>query len=163
MTLRLVSNTLPANPLSIEAGVANLIFEPFTRELTDAEKIAIRGAKRVRIFIDNRVAANLSRPVSAPIAIEDYPKDTLRWCISISSSILVGVFDCRLPNSAEDVEALLSKFDTREMEDKFCVIRILTDSPFGWANYLERHRPYVPFLIEAAPSVKLDDKGGAAA
>ena len=163
MTIRLVSNNLPSNPLSIEAGVASLTLEPFTRELTDGEKTAIRSAKRVRIFIDNRVAAILSRPLKAPIQIEHYPPNTLRWCISIATSIMVGVFDCRKPTSEKDVEALLSKFDNQEAEEKFCVIRILTDGPFSWANYLGRHRPYVPFQIEAAPSVGLDEKGGAAA
>jgi hypothetical protein len=152
MTSRLVPNILPANALSIDAGVAALIIEPFTRELTEAEKVAIRGANRVRIFVDNRVAANLSRTVKAPIKIEDYPPATLRWCISIASSILVGVFDRRTPSREGDVEALLRKFDTPEIEDEFCVMRVLTDDPFGIGNYVAMHRPHVPFRLIVSPS-----------
>src|ERR1700736_3456044 len=101
MTPGWVPNTLPANALSFDAGVAALILEPFTRELTEAEKTAIRGANRFRIFVDNRVAANLSRTVKAPIKVEDYPPATLRWCVSIATSVLVGVFDCRKPSREE--------------------------------------------------------------
>jgi hypothetical protein len=154
MTPRLVSDTLPANALSIDSGVAALIIEPCTRELTDAEKLAIRGAKRVRIFIDNRVEASLSRPVTEPIKIEHYPPATLRWCVALATSVLIGVFDCRKPSRAEDVEALLKKFDTPDIEDEYCVIRMLTDSPYDVADYLSMHRPYVPFRVEPALSAE---------
>jgi hypothetical protein len=154
MKPHLVSEALPANALSIDSGVAVLVIEPFTRELTDAEKHAIQGEKRVRIFIDNRVDASLSRPVADPIKIEHYPPATLRWCVALATSILVGVFDCRRPSRAEEVEALLRKFDTPDIEDEFCVIRLLTDSPFDFADYLSMHRPYIPFRIEPATSAE---------
>ncbi|MBN8991619.1 MAG: hypothetical protein J0H42_25555 [Rhizobiales bacterium] len=152
MTPHPVQDARPANALSIDEGVAALVVEPFTRELTEAEKAAIRGAKRVRIFVDNRVAANLSRTVKAPIKIVDYPPDTLRWCVSIATSILVGVFDCRKPSREDDVEALLRKFDTPEIEDEFCVMRVLTDAPFDVGDYVAMHRPYVPFKVVTSPT-----------
>jgi hypothetical protein len=157
MTPRLVATTLPANALSIDAGVAALVVEPFTRELIEAEKTAILGASRVRIFVDNRVGANLSRTVKAPIKFEDYPPATLRWCVSIATSILVGVFDCRKPSREEDVEALLQKFDTSEIEDEFCVMRVLTDAPFDLADYVGLHRPYVPFQVMSTPSATAEN------
>jgi hypothetical protein len=75
----LIADMLPANALSITDDVAVLVVEPFTRNLTEAEKASLLGAKRARIFIDHRVRANLSRPLAAPIKIEDYPAEVLRF------------------------------------------------------------------------------------
>jgi len=43
----------------VRAGTVN--------DLTEAEKLAILAAERVRVFVDSRIDANLSRPVSAPV------------------------------------------------------------------------------------------------
>ncbi len=138
-----IPEALPANAWSVDSGVAALIVEPWTRDLARAEKRAICGAKRVRIFVDNRVAASRSRPV--PLKFEDYPVETLRWCVALATSILPGVFDCRKPSRAEDIEALLKKFDTPDIEDEFCVIRVLGDDASGIDDCRGIYRDYVPF------------------
>jgi len=132
---------LPANAWSIDSGVAALIVEPWTRDLAQAEKRAICSAKRVRIFIDSRP----SRPVSEPLKFEHYPVATLRWCVALATSILPGVFDCRKPSRTEDIEALLQKFDTPDIEDEFCVIHVLGDDATGIDNCRGAYRDYVPF------------------
>ncbi len=146
----LVPNALPANHLSIENGVAVLVVEPFTRELTEAEKASILGAKRARIFIDQRVEARLSRPLVSPIKIEDYPPDALRFCIQHATLICVGVVDCRKKSTVDEIEALLAKFDGKDTEDQRVVIRMLTDAPFDVADYVSLHRPYAPFLLASS-------------
>jgi hypothetical protein len=152
----LVPSTLPANALSIENGVAALIIEPFTRELTEAERAAILEAKRVRIFIDHRADANLSRPVGASIKIEDYPADTLRFCIQHATRICMAAVDPRKKSTADEIEALLSKFDGKDLEDERVVIRIVTDSPFEVADYMGMHRPYVPFQLASSRSARTE-------
>jgi hypothetical protein len=132
---------LPANAWSIDSGVAALVVEPWTRDLTQAEKRAICGAKRVRIFIDHRP----SRPVPEPLKFEHYPIATLRWCVALATSVRPGVFDCRKPSRAEDIEALLQKFDTPDNEDEFCVIRVLGDDASGIDECRGIYRDYVPF------------------
>jgi hypothetical protein len=150
-------DTLPANAWSIDSGVAALIVEPWTRDLAQAEKHAIRSAKRVRIFIDNRVAASGSRPVPEALKFEHYPIATLRWCVALATSILPGVFDCRKPSRAEDIEALLQKFDTPDIEDEFCVIHVLGDDATGIDTCRRAYRDYVPFRAR-----QIDDSKGAA-
>jgi hypothetical protein len=146
----LVPDMLPANALSITDDVAVLVVEPFTRNLTEAEKASLLGAKRARIFIDHRVGANLSRPLATPIKIEDYPADVLRFCIQHATLICVGVVDCRKESTADEIETLLSKFDGNDVEDERVVVRMLTDAPFDVSDYLSLHRPYVPFLVASS-------------
>jgi hypothetical protein len=133
--------TLPANAWSIDSGVAALIVEPWTRDVAQAEKRAILGAKRVRIFVDDRVGPGLSRPKPEPIKFEHYPLATLRWCATLATSILPSVFDCRKSSRSEELEALLQKFDTPDKEDEFCIMHLLTDSLSHGAVPLVRVRP----------------------
>jgi hypothetical protein len=150
MTPQPVPDTRPANAWSIDSGVAALLVEPWTRDLADAEKRAILGAKRMRIFVDDRVGPGRSRPVPEPIMFEHYPLATLNWCVALATSILPGVFDCRKPSRSKDIEALLQKFDTPDNEDEFCVIRLLTDNPSDVDNFPVGRRPYVPFRATAS-------------
>jgi hypothetical protein len=152
MSARILPNTLPANAWSIDSGVAALIIEPWTRDLSHAEKRAICGAKRVRIFVDNRAEASLSRPVPEPIKFEHYPLGTLRWCVALATSILPSVFDCRKSTRSEDLEALLQKFDTPDNVEEFCVLHVLADNPSDVENFRSRHRDYVPFRAATARS-----------
>ena len=136
---------LPANAWSIDSGVAVLIVEPRTGDVAQAEQRAFLGAKRFRIFVDNRVAASPSRPVPDPNKFEHYPLATLHWCVALATSILPSVFDCRKSSRSEELEALLQKFDTPDKEDEFCVMHLLTDDPSDVDNFPAGHRAYVPF------------------
>jgi hypothetical protein len=136
-----LQDPLPANAWSIDSGVAALIVEPWTRDLSSAERREICGAKRVRIFIDNRP----SRPALEPLKFEHYPIATLRWCVALATSILPGVFDFRKPSRTEDIEALLRKFDIPDDADEFCIIRVLADDASGIDNCRAMYRDYVPF------------------
>ncbi|OSI69928.1 hypothetical protein [Bradyrhizobium canariense] len=138
---------LPAIALSIAEGIATITLEPHVRELTASEKKAVLAANRIRVFIDGRVAGNLSRKPPAPIKLSDYPADTLRFCFQHATLVCVGVVDCRKEQSADDVESLLRRFDGKDVEDSRFVIRMLTDAPYDVGDYISRHRPYVPFRI----------------
>jgi hypothetical protein len=142
-----LENELPANALSIADNVAVLVLEPFTRELTEAEKVNILAAERVRVFVDSRVAAKLSRPVLAPIQLSDYPADTLKFCVDHADYIGVGVIDCSEASPPDEIEALLAQFDGRDVYDRRFVIRVLSDSPFDLGDYLSINRPSVPFRL----------------
>ena len=111
---------LPPNAVSIADELAVVVLEPHTLELTEAEKTAILAAKRIRGFIDGRATANLSRPVSAPTQISDYPADTLRFCLQHASLVCVGVVDCREDSTAGEIESLLRQFDGKDIEDMLC-------------------------------------------
>jgi hypothetical protein len=149
----------PETPLavawSLDSGVAALIIEPWTEDLADAEKSAILAAKRVRIFIDNR--AHPSRSVAKRVNVDHYPLPTLRWCVSLATSMLPSLFDCRKSSRSEELEVLLQKFDTRNNEDEFCVIHVLTDSPSDVDNFPIGRRDYVPFRAMTSPSA-VDEK-----
>ena len=138
----LVPDARPAIAWSVDAGVAALIVEPWTRELPDAEKRAILTAKRVRIFVDDRV--HPSRSARERPRIEHYPLETLRWCVDLATSILPGVFDCRKPSRSEELEALIKKFDAPDNEDEFCVIHLLSDNPSDVDNFPIGRRDYEP-------------------
>ncbi|KJC37502.1 hypothetical protein UB31_35385 [Bradyrhizobium sp. LTSP849] len=138
---------LPAIALSIDEGIAMITLEPHVRELTAAEKKAILAANRIRVFIDARVAGNLSGPLPDPIKLSDYPADTLRFCVQHTTLVCVGVVDCRKEHSAEEIESLLRQFDGKHVEDSRFVIRMLTDAPYDVGDYISRHRPYVPFRV----------------
>jgi hypothetical protein len=150
MTTRLVPDTRPAIAWSLDSGIAALILEPWTRDLADAEKRAILAAKRVRIFIDNR--AHPSRSVGERVNVEQYPLATLRWSVDLATSILPGVFDCRKASRSEELEALLQKFDTPDVEDEFCVIHLLADSHSDVDNLPVGRRDYEPFCAMTSPS-----------
>jgi hypothetical protein len=138
---------LPAIALSIDEGIATITFQPHVRELTGAEKKAILAANRIRVFIDARVAGNLSGPLPEPIKLSDYPADTLRFCVQHATLVCVGVVDCRKEHSAEEIESLLRQFDGKDVEDSRFVIRMLTDAPYDVGDYISRHRPYVPLRV----------------
>ena len=143
---------LPANAWSIDSGVAALIVEPGTRDLAQAEERAILGAKRVRIFIDNRVGP--SRRVPERVKFEHYPLATLHWGVALATSILPSLFDCRKASRSEELEALLQKFDTPDSHDEFCVMHLLTDNPSDVENFPVGRRPYLPFrpvAVRSAP------------
>jgi hypothetical protein len=142
---------LPASAVSIADNLAVVVLEPHARDLTKAEKTAILAAKRIRVFIDGRATANLSRPLSAPIQLSHYPADTLRFCVEHATLICVGVVDCRKESSADEIESLLRQFDGKDVEDSRFVIRMLTDAPFDVGDYISLHRPYVPFRV-ASPA-----------
>jgi hypothetical protein len=145
--LQRVESARPANALSITENMAVLVLEPFTRGLTEAEKVAILAAERVRVFVDSRVDANLSRPVSAPIKINDYPSDTLRFFVDHADHICVGVVDHSRKSCPNEIEALLAQFDGEDTEDCRFVIRVLTDSPFELGDYFALHRPSVTLRV----------------
>jgi hypothetical protein len=145
-----VPETLPANAWSVDSGVAALIVEPWTQDLAQAEKRAILGARRVRIFIDNRVSPSRSIPV--PLKAEHYPLRTIRWCVTLATTIVPSLFDCRKSSRSEDIEALLQKFDTPDNEQEFCVIHLLTDNPSDVENLPTMYRDYIPFRAATARS-----------
>jgi hypothetical protein len=147
---------LPANAVSIAEDLAVVVLEPHTRELTEAEKAAILAAQRIRVFIDGRATANLSRPASAPPHISDYPADTLRFCVQHATLICVGVVDCRNESSADEIESLLRQFDGKDVEDSHFVIRMLTDAPFDVGDYISLHRPYVPFRVASPHCTEIE-------
>jgi hypothetical protein len=153
--LQLVESARPANALSITDNVAVLVLEPFTRELTEAEKADILAAERVRVFVDSRVDANLSRPVSAPIKLTDYPADTMKFCVDNADYVGVGVLDCSKASLPEEIESIMAQFDSRDVDDRRFVIRVLSDSPFDLGDYLSIHRPSVPFGL-ASPNYAED-------
>jgi hypothetical protein len=138
---------LPATVVSIADDLAAVILEPHARELTEAEKTAILAANRVQVFLDARATANLSRPLSAPFQLSDYPADTLRFCVDHATLICVGICDCRNDASADEIELLLRQFDGKEVEDSRFVIRMLTGAPFDVGDYISLHRPHVPFRV----------------
>jgi hypothetical protein len=145
--LQLVESARPANALSITENMAVVVLEPFTRDLTEAEKLAILAAERVRVFVDSRIDANLSRPVSAPIKMTDYPTNTLRFFVDHADHICIGVVDHSRKSCPNEIEALLAQFDGKGIEDCRFVIRMLTDSPFDLGDYVALSRPSVPLRV----------------
>jgi hypothetical protein len=144
---QLARSNLPANAVSIADGLAAIILEPHTRELTEAEKAAVIRAERVRVFIDARADAPLSRPLLGPVKIADYPPKSLLFCIQNADLICVGVVAGRTESSSDEIESLLSQFDGKDIEDCKFVIRLVTDAPFELGDYISLHRPTVPFRV----------------
>jgi hypothetical protein len=146
---------LPPVAVTIEDGVATITLEPHTAELTSDVKVAVLGAERVRVFIDARTNANLSRPVCAPIKITDYAPDTLSFLVQHADLICAAIVDCRKDATPCEIEKIMSQFDGREAEDSRFVIRFFTDRPWDFGEYVELHRPKAKVRL-ASPSYNDD-------
>jgi hypothetical protein len=123
---------LPRNAVSIADGVAAVTISPFTRELNEAEKAAILAANRQRVFVRAWSDADQSRP-GLPVQFSDYPPDTMRWCVDHASLICFGALE-RESRSNEDIETLLSQFDTDEVAEQRFVLRLVVEPSFDISN-----------------------------
>jgi hypothetical protein len=156
MTSRLVPDTLRANALSIDADVASLTLEPFTRELTNAEKVT----PAVAVSFDEGVATITLEPHTTELSEEtkaaivavdmqrifidargwkpgDYPQNTLAFLLS--NATLVCTMDCSKPCAQAEIEVAHALFDARA-EDSPWVVRIFTDCPGDWGDFVVKHR-----------------------
>jgi hypothetical protein len=132
---------LPAPAASIADGIATVTLEPHTAELREDTKAAIMAADRVRVFIDARSDAPFSKAMATPVTTADYPQETLAFLISHATLVCVMVLDCSKPDAAGDVEATQAIFDTRATENAPWVVRLYTDSPWDWGDFITKHRP----------------------
>ena len=133
---------LPAPAVSIADGVATITLEPHTAELNADTTAAIVAADRVRVFIDARSDAPFSKATAGGmVKTADYPQETLAFLISHATLVCVMVLDCSKPDAARDVEATQAIFDTRATEDAPWVVRLYTDSPWDWGDFITKHRP----------------------
>jgi hypothetical protein len=117
------------------------MFEPFTAELTPEQKDSIIAAELVRVFIDGRLEAKLSRPATEPIKVEHYAPGTMRFFVENADKICLGFVDCRKDWAPEDIKATLAKFDTEDTEDHDFVVRLLVDYGRDFGEYTEMTRP----------------------
>ena len=118
---------LPPNAVSIADGIAAVTLSPFTRDLTAAERIAILAADRQRIFVYDVIGAAPSVRSDVPVKFSDYPFDTMTWCVDHASLICLGALE-NANTSENDVEALLSHFDTDEVAEHRFVVRVIVDA-----------------------------------
>jgi hypothetical protein len=156
MTPRL-ADTLPANALSIDADVASLTPEPLTRELTNAEKVttavAVSFDEGIAIVTLEPHTTELSEETKAAIvAVDmqrifidargwkpgDYPKNTLAFLLN--KATLVCTMDCSKLDAEADITAAHAVFDARA-EDSPWVVRLFTEAPQLWNDFIETHRP----------------------
>jgi hypothetical protein len=132
---------LPAIAVSIADGLATVILEPHTAEMSEEVKTSLLNADRVRIFIDARNNAHLSRPACGPVKAADYPADTLAFLVHHADLICAGVVDCPDDASPDEIEKILAAFDSEEVEDCRWAIRLFTDEPSSWGEHIEMYRP----------------------
>jgi hypothetical protein len=155
MTPRPVNVEKPANSISIKDGVATLELLPFSEELTEAGKASILSANRQRILTYACYDTPMPKAISRSVRFSDYPPDTFRWCVGRASFINVGMVDCRKDDAAikRDVEELLARFAKEDDDtDRRFTMTIITDAPYDLADYLQRHRPNVPFNLISVPA-----------
>src|SRR5258707_354546 len=103
---------LPPVAVTIEEGVATVLLEAHTRELSEEAKAALLAAERVRIFIDARTGAKFSRPVSGPVKATDYPPDTLALLVQHADLICALVVDCPEDARPDEIEKIFAAFDS---------------------------------------------------
>lgn len=134
---------LPPNAVSIADGLAAVTINPFTRDLTEAERIAILAADRQRVFVYDVIGdAPTVRP-GVPVKFSDYPFNTMSWCVDHASLICLGALESA-NTSEKDVEALLSQFDTDEVAEHRFVIRVIVDASFDIAECPWLQKPHEP-------------------
>jgi hypothetical protein len=130
---------LPAVAVSIADGIATVILEPHTAEMSEEVKTSLLNAERVRVFIDARTGAKFSRPAFGPVKATDYPADTLAFLVHHADLICALVVDCE-DAGPDEIEKIFAAFDTREVEDCRWVIRLFTDEPSSWDEHIEMYR-----------------------
>jgi hypothetical protein len=130
----------PAVAVSIEDGVATVLLEPFTAEMTAETKGALLAADRVRVFIDASIATN-TRPGFGPVKSTDYPADTLGFLISNANLICGMVSDCGPGASLAEIEKMFARFDSEEVENSRWAIRLFTDEPWELGEHVSLYRP----------------------
>jgi hypothetical protein len=84
---------LPAIAVSIADGIATVILEPHTAEMSEEVKTSLLNAERVRVFIDARTGAKLSRPVFGAVKATDCPPETLAFLVQHADLICALVVD----------------------------------------------------------------------
>ena len=131
---------LPAIAVSIADGLATVILEPHTAEMSEEVKTSLLGADRVRVFIDARTGAKFSRPVFGAVKATDCPPDTLAFLVQHADLICALVVDCPEDARPDEIEKIFAAFDTRDVEDCRWVIRLFTDEPSSWEEHIEMYR-----------------------
>jgi hypothetical protein len=150
-----VPESRPAVAVSIADGIATVILEPHTAEMSDEVNQSLLDAARVRIFIDARVQAKLSRPPLVPAKATDYPADTLAFLVRNADLICAMVVDCREDEPPDEIEKIFAAFDTKETEDSRWAIRLFTDEPWSWGDHIALHRTKGAVCL-ASPIYKTD-------
>ena len=132
---------LPAIAVSIADGIATVILEPHTAEMSEEAKAALLAADRVRVFIDARTNAHLSRLAFGPVKATDYPADTLAFLVHHADLICAKVVDCPDNAPPDEIEKIFAAFDSEEVEDCRWAIRLFMDEPSSWGEHIEMYRP----------------------
>lgn len=119
----------PAIAVSIADSVAAVTIEPHTAELSEETKAAIVAANRQRVFIDAR-----------GLEPGAYPQEALAFLFSNATLVCARALDCRKSGAEDDIEASHAIFD-EQAENSSWVVRLFTDSPRAWGEFIEKHRP----------------------
>lgn len=120
---------LPAIAVSVADNVAMVTIEPHTAELSEETKAAIVAANRQRVFIDAR-----------GLEPGAYPQEALAFLFSNATLVCARALDCRKSGAEDDIEASHAIFD-EQAENSSWVVRLFTDSPRAWGEFIEKHRP----------------------
>ncbi|WP_271612663.1 hypothetical protein [Bradyrhizobium sp. CCBAU 21362] len=115
--------------VSIADSVAAVTIEPRTAELSEETKAAIVAADMQRVFVDARGL----KPV-------DYPQESLAFLFSNATLICASALDCRKSSAEDDIDATHAIFDAHAEESPW-VVRLFTNSPREWSEFIEKHRP----------------------
>ena len=118
-----------------------MILEPHAAEISEETKSALLAAERVRIFIDSRSNAKLSKSISGPIYVDDYPPETLKFLVHHADLICAMAVTCPEDATPDDVEDMFAAFDGEEVEVSRWAIRLFTDAPQSWGEHIGMYRP----------------------
>ena len=119
----------PSIAVSISDDVATVTVEPRTADLCEKTKAAIEAAKLKRVFIDAR-----------GLKPADYPENSLAFLFREATLVCAMTLDCSKPGAEDDIKATHAIFDARA-ENSPWVVRLFTDSPREWGEFIEKHRP----------------------
>ena len=120
---------LPAIAVSFDEGVATIVLERNTAELSEETKAAIVAADMQRVFID----ACGFKPV-------DYPQEALAFLFRSATLVCAMALDCSDTGPKDDIAAAHTIFDARAEHSRW-VVRLFTNSLREWGQFIKKHRP----------------------